>query len=219
MVLTLENKLEIVDYIGGVPKYQETFDEVYDHVISALSCSENSEFNIGLVREIVEVDLGGFNRITANETAFEKAFVQTCLGDMRQEIINAFRFPTLLFNVCLLVFCLVIYQFSKYYSFGIIHVLSLFSLAFVIHVIKYYFMRYVSSPTRKPSVKFKFIYAAMLIYGGVSVNLSIFILGKTPILELPVGFKSAIAFIAFFLFSNFFFAYYKVYKKRLRMLA
>jgi hypothetical protein len=86
MVLTLENKLEIVDYIGGVPKYQETFDEVYDHIISALSSTENAEFNIGLVRDIVNEDFGGFEQIVLNETEFEKRFVRTCMGDVRRQV-------------------------------------------------------------------------------------------------------------------------------------
>jgi hypothetical protein len=57
MLLTLENKLEIVDYIGGVSLYRESFDEVYDHILAALAVNDTPKFHIDLVKGIVNSDL------------------------------------------------------------------------------------------------------------------------------------------------------------------
>lgn len=219
MVLTLENKLEIVDYIGGVPKYQETFDELYDHIISALAYSENSEFNIGLVREIVEADFGGFEQIKTNETAFEKAFVQTCMGDIKRELVAAFRFPGILVNMLLLLVSFLIYRMLDQYEYGLKVLVGFIYLGMFILLIEYVFTRYFLNPNSKPTVRIKFMITFLALCGNVITSANLFFLNAAPIFGVSSNVKHFLATAIFFLFSNLFFAYSKVYKKRLRVLA
>jgi hypothetical protein len=219
MVLTLENKLEIVDYIGGVPKYQETFDEVYDHIISALASSEKSEFNIGLVREIVEADFGGFEQIKINEIVFEKAFVQTCMGDIRRELVAAFLFPGIFVNILLLFVSFLIYRMLDQYEYGLKVLVASIYLGIFILLIEYVFTRYFMNPSSKPTVRIKFMLTYLALCGNIITSANLFFLNRAPIFDVSTNVKHSLAIAIFFLFSNLFLAYSKVYKKRLRVLA
>jgi hypothetical protein len=219
MVLTPENKLEIVNYIEGIPRYQETFDEVYDHIVSALAYSGNSEFNIGLVREIVHADFGGFEQIKTNELEFEKAFVQTCMGDIRRELVAAFRFPGILVNMLLLLVSFLIYRLLDQYEFGLKLLLGSIYLVIIALLIEYGFKRYIRNPRSKQTVRIKFMFTFLFLCSNLITSTNLFFLNRDPIFEVSSNVKHVLAVAIFFMFSNLFFAYSKVYKKRLRILA
>lgn len=218
MKLTLENKLEIVDYIGEVPRYQETFDEVYDHIVTAHESIEGSEFNMDRVKEIVQTDFGGFGQISADEKEFVKSFVRSCTRDMKQEFIEALKFPMLLFNGYLSVLCAAFYQDSRYFLPCVKVFLTFIYVTILILIVGYFLKRYVHNPTRMPSVKFKFMCTALLICAGCSYSINSIFLSKSPMLEVSSDIKKVIAFAILLALCNFLFAYYKVYQKRLRIL-
>jgi hypothetical protein len=219
MVLTLENKLEIVDYIGGVPKYQETFDEVYDHIISALSSTENAEFNIGLVRDIVNEDFGGFEQIVLNETEFEKRFVRTCMGDVRREVVNGFHFPGILVNFLLLFLSYLIYRSLDQYEIGLKFLLGSIYLLIIGILVKYGFTRYIMNQKSKHTIRLKFMSTFLFFCSNLITSTTLFLLNREPIFQVSSNVKHFLAVGLFYIFLNLFFAYSKVYKKRLRILA
>jgi hypothetical protein len=211
MVITPENKLEIVDYLSGLTRYQETFEEVYDHIISALEEVDNQVFNMGLVAEIVAADYGGFQQIKANEVEFEHVFVRSCMRDMIDVGAGSFRFPMLLFNVFLLVFCVIVNQFSLYYPGGINAFVEGMLISIVILCMSYLSFRYLYKRKQKPSVKFKFMERAVCVASGMSLNLITLFLSKRPLFDVSAAAKNLIAFALFLTLCNFLFAYHKVY--------
>jgi len=219
MMLTPENKQEIADYIGGVMRYQETFDEVYDHILSAASVSDNPEFRIRYVREIVDVDFGGLQQITQNEKEYEKTFLRSCMVDLKDQIIRTFKFPAILFHIFLLLICLLVYQFRAYFSVGIQEFVTAILLGIIVLSSIYIFKRYMYRRTQKPSIKFRFIERAVCICSAFSFNMTMLFLNKNSIFEVSAGVKCVIAAAMFLTLSNFLIAYYKVYNKRLRILA
>jgi hypothetical protein len=71
MNLTEEQKKEIQGYIITVPKYRETYNELYDHILTSLADQEGP-FHINLVLKIVNDDFGGFKQIVDQEELYHK---------------------------------------------------------------------------------------------------------------------------------------------------
>jgi hypothetical protein len=219
MLLTLENKLEIVGYVSGISRYQETFNEVYDHIVMALESSDSSAFTISLVTEIIIADFGGREQIVADETAYEKAFVRTCMKNLRKELVGAFRLPAILLNASLLTVWYLLYQLMGMYPFGIkLIALSIFALA-AVPLISNYFRRYLFNRTRKPSVKYIAINPILIFWLNFMTSISLFFLNPESIIQVSSSVRYLIAAGTFYMFSNCLVACFRVYKKRLRVLA
>jgi hypothetical protein len=219
MMLTPGNKQEIADYIGGVIRYQETFDEVYDHILSGVCVCHNPEFSISNVREIVEVDFGGLQQITENEKEYERTFLRSCMRDLKEQMLRSFKFPAILIHVFLLLVCVFVFQYSAYFSVGIREFAEAILLGLIVLSGIYLFNRYVYRRTQKPSIKFKFIEWAVCICSAFSFNMTMLFLNKNSIFELSPEVKFLIAAAMFLTLTNFLIAYYKVYHTRLRILA
>lgn len=71
MILTEEQKKEIQGYIITVPKYRETYNELYDHILNSLA-DQKGPFHINLVLKIVNDDFGGFKQIVDQEELYHK---------------------------------------------------------------------------------------------------------------------------------------------------
>jgi len=218
MIITADNKQDIVNYIISITRYQETFSKVYDHVLSALSASDQQNFDLSLVKEIVACDFGSLEQISDNEHVFEKAFVRSCLRDLIAEMISAFKFPAICLNAFLLLVCLLVIQFSKSFSWGIKHFATGILLGIVLLSIAYLFNRYIYKRNQKPSIKYRFIERALCIYSAFSFNMTMLFLNKNSLFEVPSPVKILLAMAIFLTLSNFLFAYRRVYNKRLRIL-
>ena len=105
MELTQEQKIEISDYIVTVPKYRETYNELYDHILNALEDSEAS-FSIEEVLNVVNNDFGGFHEIVYQEKIYEKEVSNKYSKQFRQEMVNTFKWPAIFSNLGVLALCL-----------------------------------------------------------------------------------------------------------------
>lgn len=214
MVLTLENKLEIVDYIGDVSLYKETFNEVYDHILAALAQSDAHQFHIDLVKEIVNTDLGGFKQISATETAFEKAFARSCMQNINKELINAFKFPGIIAPTCLLLICFAFYNFVPFYELGFRIVADFIWGIVLLFGVRILISKYFRSPIHKPSIKMKLVLTAFFCCGNLLLLLNLFFLSKESIFNVSTNVKHLFSTAVLFLILNFLMANYRVYKKR-----
>lgn len=113
MILTETQKTEIREFIGTVPKYQETYDELYDHILSSLGTLENENYNIDLVARIVNEDFGGFKNIVCVEADYNKQAMKNVMRDLRQEMKQQFYFPELWKTLIILALCAIIYNYSS----------------------------------------------------------------------------------------------------------
>ena len=108
MELTTEQKAEIGSYIGTVPKYRETYNELYDHILNSFE-NNNVNYSINEVDRIVNSDFGGFSEIVRQEKLYQAELSKKYNKHFRQEMLNTFKWPRILTNLCVLVFCLFIY--------------------------------------------------------------------------------------------------------------
>jgi hypothetical protein len=214
MVLTLENKLEIVDYIGGVSLYRETFNEVYDHVLSALAVNDTPKFHIDLVKDIVNLDLGGFKQIELAEKVFEKAFARSCMQNIKQEMINAFKFPGMIVTIFLLLICFTFYNLLPFSEFGFRILADCIWGIVLLLGIGILFTRYFRRPIHKPSIKMRLVLTALFCCGNLILCLNIFFLNKEPIFNVSTNVQHLFATATLFLIANFLIANYRVYKKQ-----
>jgi hypothetical protein len=218
MELTLENKLEIVEYIGGVPRYQETFDELYDHVITALGNSQKEEFDLELVKGIVEDDFGGFELIAENEEESAKAFMRACKLSFKEELIRGFRFPGVFVNAWVLMISYILYLQLGIYAVGMSLLVITLLVTAIIPLIRNYFRLYITNRTRKPSVQFKVISPLLIFWVNIITLINVSFLGHDALIHTSSNMKHIIAAAIFFLFSNFILAYNRMYNKRFRVL-
>ena len=108
MVLTEEQKKEIREYIVTVPKFRETYNELYDHILNALEDS-NTVFSIEEVIAIVDRDFGGFNEIVYQEKIYQKEIGKKYNKHFRSLFIDTLKWP----GVLIFAFCALIYFSSK----------------------------------------------------------------------------------------------------------
>jgi hypothetical protein len=47
MILNEIQKQDVADYVRAITRYMETYDELYDHILSSLSSEHHESFNMG----------------------------------------------------------------------------------------------------------------------------------------------------------------------------
>jgi hypothetical protein len=91
MILNEIQKQEIADYVKSVTRYMETYDEVYDHILSSLSASKYESFNLGLVFNVIDEDFGGIEKLKEQEEGSQKSLYRKFHGDMIWEIVKTLK--------------------------------------------------------------------------------------------------------------------------------
>jgi len=112
MELNKAQRDEVRDYIITVPKYRETYHELYDHLLNALAEREET-FSIEEVIKIINDDFGGFSEIVQQEKEYQREIVKKYNVVFRQQMLNTFRWPELLNNLIILSFCLFLYYAAE----------------------------------------------------------------------------------------------------------
>lgn len=118
MELTEEQKAEIKNYIIDVPKYRETYNELYDHILNSLKDNDGS-YSIDAVNVIINNDFGGFSEIVEQEKIYQKEIGKKYNLYFRSEMLHTFQWPGIVNNLSLLVLCLLIYYGNKGGSYNI----------------------------------------------------------------------------------------------------
>lgn len=126
MLLTTEQKAEIKDYIIGVPKYRETYNELYDHIVNSIEDSEVA-FSIDEVINIVNRDFGGFSEVVYQEEIYHKELGKKYNKHFRVQFIDTFKW----YGIFPLAFCLMIYFSNKSTVFNIKPMLFATTICFV----------------------------------------------------------------------------------------
>ncbi|MBB6502588.1 hypothetical protein [Pedobacter cryoconitis] len=112
MILTAQQNQKIKDYIFDATKYKETYHEVYDHILNALT-DLDEVYSIELVTKIVNDDLGGLKEIKKQEELYQKQVNKRYTGLFRLEIVNTFKWPGILNNLTILALCICFYYTGK----------------------------------------------------------------------------------------------------------
>ena len=108
MKLTEIEKEEAKNWIISVPKYRETYNELYDHILNSLKDMDGT-FSTDIVDEIVLKDFGGYQAVVTEEKLYQISSGKQYNKIFRNEFINTFKWPRNIGNVIILVLCIILY--------------------------------------------------------------------------------------------------------------
>jgi hypothetical protein len=101
--------------LSGYVKYKETYEEVYDHVLTALENSDNSKPLDEAINTILLNDFGGFAGLRLIERKRRWAVARQVLAKQGQYLINHFKLPLLAVTVTIYV---LVYYLIANFNFG-----------------------------------------------------------------------------------------------------
>jgi hypothetical protein len=140
-------------YLRKVFLYRETYEEVYDHIISALQHQPDAGSFERQVNTIIHDDFGGHNNLVRMEANAKKAIVKDVRRHQLKCFLSFLKFPNLLY---VLLFAIAIYrvlaitplnQFNIRMIFLVLSFVPMFAMP-----LRYFFTGYVFGDTKR-SVK------------------------------------------------------------------
>ncbi|TDQ11809.1 hypothetical protein [Pedobacter metabolipauper] len=164
MLLTEEQCAEIRVYIFDVPRYRETYDEIYDHILNSMA-SKEGDFDLELVREIIDEDFGGFSQIVKQEALYQKQITSKYRKMLWSEMYaGTFHFPEALKNLGLLFICYMIYDYSLTNEVNVKVFYQALLIAVTIPGVIYLVKRFIIDRNRlKLSIKYDFMHQAWIL--------------------------------------------------------
>lgn len=109
MKLTEQEDQLLKQYLSEILKYRETYDELYDHIVTALSHKTTIISFEQSVYDIITDDFGGYDNLMKLEKASKKAAIKDTTRLFLISFIGYFKFPKLLYTV---VGCGITYYFT-----------------------------------------------------------------------------------------------------------
>lgn len=109
MKLTLNQLAEVDNYLGDLVQYRETFQELRDHVITALSNSNIETFDMQQVKCIIKEDFGGGAKVSADEKVCKHVMTKRMFRMLGSEMLNTFKWYGSFRNLSGFALCAVFY--------------------------------------------------------------------------------------------------------------
>ena len=217
MKLTEEQKKEVKDWIKDVPKYRETFNELYDHILNSLEVIDHP-FNTDLVDEIVLKDFGGYQTVFDNEKNYRNKIGRKYLKFFYIEMLNTFRWPEVINNLIVLLICLAIY-FNSAETFNLQPILwGSFGCCILVAVFMY--VKIIKNRIRysKYSLLDNYIQEVGAL-GVLTLNVTLqFFLAKDSMIATSHQTKLIFVLLLFFFTSIYVRAFIKFYNQKLKVL-
>ena len=128
MKLTDEQLQVLQIVLSGYVKYKETYEEVYDHVLTALENSDHSKPLDEAINTILLNDFGGFAGLRLIERKCRWAVARQVLAKQGNYLINHFKLPLL--PVTIAIYAL-IYYLIAYFNLGFNRLLLLLATVII----------------------------------------------------------------------------------------
>jgi hypothetical protein len=146
-----EQQLRVLqDYLHKTLNYRETYEEIYDHILSAVEYQPNDISFEDAINNVIRNDFGSPENLLKVEKANKSALVKDMYKKYRLYFTSYFKFP----NVCYLLTAL----FATYYSFAhasisttifIIMSLLMTLTPYIIYLLRLYNTGYILGTTKK----------------------------------------------------------------------
>jgi len=218
MELTLVQQQEVVQVISDATKYRETYDEVYDHVLSRLAAS-NQIYTLALVNEILLNDFGGKTEILAEENVYAKNINKQYFRAFKEEILNTFKWPTAMANISLILFWVFLYYSSLNTGFNSKPLTAAIGVIVILMCLFYYLKRYyLDRKSKKPSIKYSFLQASTSIGISFYVFAFFWFISKDSLVDIDNNLKTIIVLSLFCFTSIYLRAFIKLYGKKFTVL-
>jgi hypothetical protein len=125
MKLTDQQQQWLKEYLGKVLIYRETFEEVYDHVITGLATKTNTVSFEHNVNDIINNDFGGYDKLPKLEKASKKAAAKNSIKVFLTHFASYFKFPSLLYVFAASVVTHYLILYLQIFSWGLWKILLL----------------------------------------------------------------------------------------------
>ncbi|MDN3586404.1 hypothetical protein QWY86_07005 [Pedobacter aquatilis] len=218
MKLNVAEKQVLRDYIFNEPKYRETYNELYDHLINALSDSDEL-FSIELVAKIINEDFGGFINIRNREEAYQKQLHKKYIIDFRKEMLQTLGWSDFFKNISILGLCFCIYYGSKTQVFNI-KPMIIGSMIPLILIALFGFFRIFTQRIKYSKYSIVDNYVGNIsTLGTIVLNVFLFnIISKERIFDVSNDLKLIATLVLFFLSSIYIRSFIKFYNKKIKVL-
>jgi len=146
-----EQQLKVVqDYLHKTLTYRETYEEIYDHILSAVEHQPNHMSFEDAINNIIRNDFGSPDNLLKIEKANKNALVKETINTYLQYFWYYFKLPGLLYTLPV---ALLSYYFFSQVKLEPIAVAGVFALVVVypglIWVLRLYYTGYVLNTTQK----------------------------------------------------------------------
>jgi hypothetical protein len=113
------------EYLNGVLIYRETFEEVYDHVITGLTTKTDIVSFEHSVNDIINNDFGGYEQLPKLEKAAKKAATKNSIKVFLTHFAGYFKFPSLLYVIAASVVTYYLILYLQIFSWNLWEILLL----------------------------------------------------------------------------------------------
>jgi len=157
MIPTLQQTQLLKKYLRDALAYRETYEEIYDHILSAI---ENTTADVCFeeaVNNIINSDFGGAKGLVKIEKQYYSSVVSEVINQQWQNFIINFKFPEVVYSLLLLggIYCALLrFTMHSYLMVGLIFTLVITPGAFVLA--RYFKIGYAIKDTKK-SIKDKIL--------------------------------------------------------------
>lgn len=218
MQLNEIEKKEIGDYVFRMGRYIETYNEVYDHVLSLL-VDMPGPYHISLVQKMIEHDFGGAKAIRKQEDVYQKQVKRRYLKLIGLEMLFTFKLPQLLPNLILLLLCYVLYasntNLSTLFKTMYLAICVLIVLAGLFWIIYRYIIH---RKTKKDSIKSELVFGLLFLpLGFINIFFNMVLTKENT--SISVNTQHMILLALFFVISVYIRAFMKLYTERITVLA
>jgi hypothetical protein len=217
MELNSTQKKAIGDYIFGITRYIETYNEIYDHVLNAID-QEDGIFGMEAVIQIINRDFGGKAGVRQQEESFQKQLKLSHLRLIGLQMIDSFRPSQLLPNLIVMLLCFILYtanlQLISLFKTVYFSILSLLVFAGIVWIVYRYVL---NRQTMKDSLKGELIFG--LIFLPISL-INIFanaLPSRTLSINVSVDGKNLLALVIFFFLAIYLQSFFRLYKEKLKL--
>ncbi|MBK0378144.1 hypothetical protein [Mucilaginibacter segetis] len=202
------------DYLQRKLTYRETFEEIYDHILSAIEqLPQQIQFEVA-VNKILQTDFGGYDNLGKVEMASKKALVKESFKKFTVLFTAYFKFPYVLYTGG---FFVLVYYLASHVKLEPMLLEGIFALSIVfpgiVTLIRLYYTGYTFLSTKK-SARDRLFNNLGGIPVRIFVLINLFIFG-TPLGWIATGAIGISILLTLALVYNF--AFYKLYKAEFKM--
>lgn len=219
MKLSKEELAEVSQYLFTLTRYKETYDEMYDHVLSILEEREGP-FDSQLIPEIVNGNFGGHEQILKNEAISLEELNLSSGGSLMEEAFSKLRSFKSFDNISLICLCVLFYFETTNGVFSFVYLIyAMFLVASYPILVYLYKTCFVNRSLVKPSMKNVFLLRIGLYGCFLSSVLYLLLLSQHSLFDISNHTKIVICLVLYYFSSIYIRSFHAFYKKKIKVFA
>jgi hypothetical protein len=220
MRLTRNQLAEVDNYLNELTRYRETYQELKDHVLTALQDLNACTFDIQFVKDIVEEDFGGRENIIKYEAVYKRSSTKRYFKLLAAEMLNTFKWVGLIKNLCLFIWCAMLFSSQKLSTeFGSFPIAKVMYIVFYLPGVYFIFLKFVADRHKKASMLNIFLFKVWLLSATSGILIIQGISFFSKYFHDSNKLQFGLFLIMYVIFSIYVRAYLNLYKNKIRVLA